>query len=385
MSDARRWWTPNTTITDDGRRTRSNLQTLVTVLVVAAIVGWALTEFGRTQTGTGPNGSIFVTDVNGAAALSELLEDLGHPVLPAFAPLTGLEPGGSLMILDPGFRATYAEEELNSIRQWVESGGRLIVSGRPHPDLIGTLLPDDLRLGFGGRTPAAITTPVRGVSGEVETGGVYSIDTKADLLPLVGDPPIAAAFELGAGVVVYIADGSLLWNPSLEANGPWIVSLVPEGPVRFDEVRHGYMAQPASDSPTSLLNALPQGIRRVVLLSIPVLLLALVTYGRRFGPPEDTERHLAPPRRELVDAVAGLLSRMENVAEAASPVPDRLRQVVASKAGLPADAPIPALLEASHELGIDRGVLERALTATDEDTMLEAQRVLAHLSEREHA
>ncbi len=382
MTD-RRWWTASTTITKEGRRTRSNLQTMIVALILVAIVGWALAEFGRDRAGTGPNGSVFVTDINGTAALGELLEQLGHPVLPAIAPLTGLDSGGTLMILDPGFRSTYAATEIESIVAWLEGGGRLIVSGRPHPDLIGDVLPDDIRLGFSGASPAPIVTPIRGITGDVVTGGVYSIETDSDLLPLAGNPPIAAAYEVGSGVVVYIADSSMLWNPSLEQNGPWIVSLVPDGPVRFDEVRHGFTANPASETPTGLLAALPESVRRVILLLIPVLVLALITYGRRFGPPEETERRIAPPRRELVDAVAGLMARMGDPVEAAELVPVRLREVVARRIGLPADARPDTLVDRAQELGLDPNDLERALDPTDEDTMLEAQRLLAHLTERE--
>lgn len=287
------------------------------------------------------------------------------------------------MILDPGFRSTYSEAEIESIVTWLHGGGRLIMSGRPHPDLVGSVLPDDVRLGFSGSSPAPIVTPVRGIDGTVDTDGVYSIDTDSDLLPLAGEPPVAAAFEVGSGVVVYIADGSMLWNPSLEQNGPWIVSLVPDGPVRFDEVRHGFMAAPASETPTGLLAALPESVRRVTLLLIPVLVLALITYGRRFGPPEETERQIAPPRRELVDAVAGLMARMGDPVEAAGLVPVRLREVVARRVGLPADASPETLVDRAQELGLDPNDLERALEPIDEDTMLEAQRLLAHLTERE--
>jgi hypothetical protein len=192
------------------------------------------------------------------------------------------------------------------------------------------------------------------------------------------------AYEHGDGVVVFIADSSILRNRALATNAPWIVSLVPEGTARFDEVRHGFTAGSADANPTSLLAALPDDVRHVLLLLFPVLIVALVVYGRRFGPPEATERVLAPPRRELVDAVAGLMTRMPDPVAAAHAIPDRLRVEVARQTGIDHHADDASLLAAAGGLGIDHGRLEAALDPRDEESMLQAQRLLAELSERKH-
>lgn len=383
-TDNPRWWVPSTTITSAGKGIRLNLQALVAILIGVGILGWALVQFGQSQAGTGPNGSVFVTDVNGTAALAELLGERGHDVVPGLAPLTDLNGAGTLLILEPGFRAEFGPDEVRSIADWVETGGRLIIAGRPHPDLVGPLLPGDLRLGFSGQEPARIVTPIRGVEGNIETGGVYSIDSRTDMLPLAGDPPVAAALERGDGVIVYVADGSIFWNPKLTDNAAWIVSLIPSGPVVFDEVRHGFVVGTASESPTGLVAAFPKRVRNVVLLLLPVLLLALIVYGRRFGPPEATERHLAPPRRELVDAAAGLLGRVPDRTAAAELIPIRLGEVVARRAGLSGDASDESLAAAAAELGIRPDRLRTSLKATDEAAMLDAQHMLALLSGRDN-
>ncbi len=375
----------STTITDEGRATRRNIETLIVTVLAVAVAGWALTEFGRQQTGAGPNGSAFVTDVNGTAALAELIEDLGHPVLAATAPLVRLDPGGTVMVLDPSIRTEYAPEEVEDLTSWVDGGGRLIVAGRPHPDLIGSLLPDDLRQGFDGRAPAPIVTPLRGVEGVLDSSGIVSARTETPHVVLAGEPSVAIAFARGDGEIIYIADGSMLWNEHIDDNAAWAVSLLVDGPVRFDEVRHGFTAAPAAESPTSLLAALPTRVRSTVLLLLPVLGVALVTYGRRFGPPERTERLLAPSRRELVDAMTGLLSRVDDPVAAGQPVLRRLRSTITRSAGLPADASDDEIIDSSHRLGLDPGLVRRAIHPGDEDGMFETQRLLAHLSEREHA
>jgi hypothetical protein len=375
----------STTITAEGRATRRNIEALVLTVLAVAVAGWALTEFGRQQTGAGPNGSVFVTDVNGGAALAELLEDLGRPVVAVTAPFSHLDPGGTVLILDPSIRQEYPPEEVDHLRSWVEGGGRLIVSGRPHPDLVGPLLPEDIRQGFDARDPAPIVTPLRGIQGSLDTSGIVSARTDAPHLVLAGEPPVVIAMGVGDGQIIYLADGSMLWNERIVHNAAWAVSLLAEGPVRFDEVRHGFAAAPAAESPTGLLAALPTRVRNTVLLLLPVLAVALVTYGRRFGPPERTERVLAPPRRELVDAMTGLLSRTNDPVTAGEPVLRRLRSALTTSAGLPADATEDEIIDSSHRLGLDPGLVRRAVRPVDEEGMLESQRLLAHLSERNHA
>jgi hypothetical protein len=374
----------STTITAEGRDTRRNIETLVFTLVVVAVIGWAITEFGRQQTGAGPNGSVFVTDVNGAAAIAELFDGLGHPVIPVTAPFDSLDSGGTVLILDPSVRQEFGPDEVEALRSWVADGGRLIISGRPHPDLLDTLLPADLMHGFDGRQNAPIVTPLRGVDGSITTDGIVTVRSDEPYLVLAGEPPVAVAFSIEDGEVVYVADGSVFWNGTIAGNAAWVTSLIAEGPVRFDEVRHGFEAAPVSESPAGLTAALPEGARNALLLLLPVLVVGLVTYGRRFGPPEQAERVLAPPRRELVDAMAGLLSRLPEPLEAAEPVKRRLRSTLAAQAGLPADASDDMLVSAAGSLGLDPDEVESLLEPDDEVQMLAAQHMLARLSEREH-
>jgi hypothetical protein len=246
------------------------------------------------------------------------------------------------------------------------------------------VLPEGTDLGFGGQDMPAIVTPLRGVEGNLTAEGVFSVESAEEGLALVGDPAIVEAYEHGEGEVVFIADSSILRNRALEANAPWVVSIIGDGPIRFDEVRHGFEATAPSENPTSLLAALPDDIRNVVFLLLPVVLLGLVVGGRRFGPPEATERTLAPPRRELVDAVAGLLGRMPDGTGAAQPISDRLRTVVARQSGVDHGADDAILLNAAPGIGVDPERLRPALNPRDEEAIIQAQRLLAELSEREH-
>ena len=373
----------STTITGEGRENRRRIEVLVALLIGLAVVGWALSEFGRQQTVTGPDGSMFVTDRNGTAALAELMERRGASVIPYTTRFSNLDPGGSVLIVDPQLNAEYTAEELDALDGFARDGGRVVVAGIPNPDLIGTLLPDDIGFGYRGPAEAEVLVPLSGVGGVVETDGVRNVDTVEPFFALAGEPPVAVAFDRGKGAVVFLSDSSILWNQRIDANGPWLVGLLGDGNVRFDEVRHGFESAPAAESPTGLLAALPERVRTVVYLLVPVVLLALVVYGRRFGPPEARERSLAPARRELVDALAGLLARTDDPVAAAQPVSHRVRTLAARRAGLPHDTPVDRLVGAAREIGLDPDQLAVALEPADENGILTAQRVLAHLTQKE--
>ena len=371
----------STTITASGRGIRRNIEVLVAIVVGTAIAAWALTEFATTQTGAGPNGSMFVTDVNGTAALAELATEFGHPAIPVTAGFSSLDPGGTILILEPAGTSRYEPPEVDALREWVHAGGRLVYAGRPHVDLTGTVLPEDISRGVGGRDPAPIVEPIRGVGDEVTGEGIYSVDSGGT--PLVGDPPTVSAHPSGEGVVIFVADGSVFWNRYIENNAAWALSLLAEGPARFDEVRHGFMIQPVSERPDGLLASLPDDARSTILLLMVVMLLALVTYGRRFGPPERESRDLAPPRAELVEAAASLLVRARDPVEAAAPVLDRFRATLERQSGMLHGASNEELASAASSVGLEAGEVTAALSGTDEEAMLTAHRLLTQLLERE--
>lgn len=373
----------STTITAEGRDTRRRIEVLVAVLLGLAVTGWVLGELSRREVTTGPDGSVFVTDRNGTAALGELLERHDVEVITYTARFSSLDPGGVVLIVDPHLDVDYADGEIEALDAFVRGGGRVVIAGIPNPDLIGSLLPADIGFGYRGPAEAEILAPIGGVGGVVETDGIRNVATEEPFVPIAGDPPVAVVFERGAGTVVFVSDGSVFWNQRLSANGAWALALIGEGPARFDEVRHGFEATPVAESPTGLLAALPGSVRTVLFLLAPVVLLALIVYGRRFGPPEATSRRLGPPRRELVDAMAGLLLRTDDPVGASEPVSRRIRAVATRRAGLAEDVPDEVLASAAPELGIEPDALASALAPADEAGILAAQRLLAHLTQKE--
>ncbi|MDX1449381.1 MAG: hypothetical protein R3246_10025, partial [Acidimicrobiia bacterium] len=75
-----------------------------------------------------------------------------------------------------------------------------------------------------------------------------------------------------------------------------------------------------------------------------LVLVALVTYGRRLGPPEPTDRGLAPDRSEYLDALAHRLRR-------SGPLPtEPLRQILAHRLGVSPDSD---LTEAARAAGLN--------------------------------
>ncbi len=180
-------------------------------------------------------------------------------------------------------------------------------------------------------------------------------------------------------MVVALADPSPVQNAFLAAddNAALALALVGEldRAVLFAEGVHGY-----GDSEG--LAALPRRWR----LALAGLGLAaaiwLYARSRRLGPPEDEARPLPPPRWAYVDAVAGTLARTRRPQEAAEPVRRRARELIARRAGLPADTGPEALYQAAIRLGVPPDEAAAALGSParpEEATVLAAGRALARL------
>jgi hypothetical protein len=78
----------------------------------------------------------------------------------------------------------------------------------------------------------------------------------------------------------------------------------------------------------------------------------MVARGRRFGPPEEEGRSLAPPRREYVDSLAAVVARSKRRDAAVGPVRREARDAVLRRASLPPDVEDDAVRVAAKRLGL---------------------------------
>jgi hypothetical protein len=78
----------------------------------------------------------------------------------------------------------------------------------------------------------------------------------------------------------------------------------------------------------------------------------MVARGRRFGPPEEEGRSLAPPRREYVDSLAAVVARSKRRDAAVRPVRREARDAVLRRASLPPDVEDDVVRVAAERLGL---------------------------------
>jgi hypothetical protein len=230
-----------------------------------------------------------------------------------------------VFLLDPPAVKT---KDLDALRTFVRGGGRLVASGLQR-DVTRELVPQRA-----GRSQNARVRVAR----------------------------------LGRGSVHLLADSSPLQNRLLGSGDNAAFGLALAGPrdrpVEFLETYHGYGAG-------SGLSALPLAWK--LLLSGLGLagLVYMVARGRRFGPPEEEGRSLAPPRREYVDALAAVVARSKRRDAGVGLVRREARDALLRRASLPPDVGDDAVRVAARRLGVADDDAEALLrpARTDEDVV----------------
>ena len=311
----------------------------------------------------GPASSSYATGSDGDAAYASLLVAAGHQVLrerrkPRSA---GLRPTDTAVILDPNF---VEPADLAALSSFVAAGGRLIA---------GTTSGSWLRAPFARLTwsPAGVArsvplAPVAELSGVsvIDSAGEGSWRDTAGALPAAGsgDATTLAVGGDRAGRLLLLADSTPLQNGYLATadNARFAVALAGASSRRvvFFETYHGYGGG-------SGLAAIPFRWRAALLLSIAAALVFMLARWRRFGPPEAAERELAPPRAQFVEAVATTLAKTRDRREALEPLRREVRQRIAARAGLGADADDSVLRDAAARLGLAPGDFDAAIGNDD--------------------
>jgi hypothetical protein len=266
----------------------------------------------------------------------------------------------------------YDPFERAAIRNAVESGLTLISSGPPNRELIERVAgavpewipstPGEGRLTIGTGTFAA---PRFGV---FEPGAG---------LPLVvsGDRHLAVVFTVGEGRVILVSDTASIGNQGLGLfdNADFMVDQIGLGTVMFDEFRHGFTEQGS----TGLLEAAPASWSNTLRLLGAALIVALIAYGRRFGPPEPQGRSFVPARRQLIDSVATSLRRAGSPVAATEPIRSRAKQEIRRRAMLGPDATETDLETAAAAFLTPEEV--DAIFSPSPDSVMVADRALARL------
>jgi hypothetical protein len=357
---------------------------VVGVLIASNLAAFAWQRLAGSGVVSGPDGSSYVTDGNGAAAFAELLGRLDIPVERLRRPIKAGEPESSvtLAILDPGY-SSFGRSELGPLVAFVEDGGHLLVSGFPNQDLFDALFGSDLGWSPAGETatvPAGVIPAAPGID-DIAGSGYGSFTEIAGMTPLLvgAEKVVALGAVKGAGSITVIADPSILANDhiGLADNALLAVALTVGRSVVFDEYHHGFGG-------VGLFGSLPKRWRTTLILAGITTFVAMLAYGRRLGPPESDIRELAPERVRYVEAVAGLLARTKDLAGAGVPIRRAARIRLLERSSLAAAAVGKALdhkdwEDAAASLGLDPIETASILDESNPD-LLAADRALAKLT-----
>lgn len=367
---------PSTTITEEGRRTRRILTWIAAVVVGLNLLVWVLGRFAAEGGVSGPAGSSFVTTPSGLAALEGSLARLGFETRQLRRPLdeAPLPADGTLVISDVA-AADYPSAELNAIDRFMRSGGRLVVAGQA--GFIERLFAEPPTWSTAGRSEAATSEPLR-TDHTVPLSSFGSLDITGSDEPLLVSADgtvIAASRPVGDGRFVWVADSHPLHNQGLvspDAAVAMVDMLDPVGPVIFDELRHGYTEG------GGIWAVIPPRIRLALVLVGVAALVALLGYGRRFGPPYDTERRLPPGREAFLESVAGILSRSGDRGEALDLIRSEAKRRLSDRWG---HENLPAAAAAA---GLDADQIDAVFGTDDSDeTLVKADSALATLTRQE--
>lgn len=347
------------------------------VLIVGNLTAFIVGGLVRGETVAGPPGSSYVTTAFGTAGLAELIESEGNGVERLRAPYTTsrLDPTKTLLLIEVGL-SSFSEAEAAIVGQYLRDGGRLVLAG-PDPDrIVASTGRDETPAWEPGGPTIAIGTHLD--VGEVPLHGRGQFGSSNGATPILeGDEGevVGVEWTVGRGVFVWLADSTPLQNTDLAGgdSAGFAMTLTGGRDVVFDEFRHGYGGD-------TFWQLLPDGwVGAIALLTFAAGAWGLA-YGRRLGPPEDTERKLQPERAAYVESVAAILGRSGPAREAIDPVRARVRRLLANRAGLGPEATKDELRKAAHDAGVDPGDMEAVLDPLGDP--VPAGRALAHISAR---
>jgi hypothetical protein len=281
---------------------------------------------------------------------------------------TALSPHDSLVLIDVG-SADYGATELRAMEDFMRGGGRLVVAGQA--PLVDRLFSDAPTWNTKGGT---LASPLPNL-GEIPGLNEFALSGFGSLDPSPGDTPVLADKDLVVAVTRAVGRGSFWWladsnpfhNDAIGRADAAVAVYTLVGPsqvVVFDEYHHGYVED------GNLWQVLPPNWRTALLLAAVAGLIALVAYGRRFGPPHDYRRRLAPGREAYLEAVAGIMARGEAKHDAI----ELIRQEAKARLTAFGDAERAAS-------GLDERQYEAVMgSAEDDDTFLAADQALAVLN-----
>lgn len=362
----------STTITEEGRRVRGRLLWAAGTFVGLVVLAFVFVFFDRSTVVDGPTGSSFVTTATGLAALHDTLERDGRDPIRLQRPLAAADLAGAdhYLVSDVEF-GQFSDVELTAVSRFVERGGTAVILGVPPRPLVDAFEVDLSWIGSNVGT-AEVTAPLtHAETVDASRFGAFEQGHGGEVVAGTNSADLVVRFRHGGGSVVFVADSSLAHNATIDqADNVDLFGDLLTGRTAVDEYRHGYDDTPS----TGLVSSAPGNWTGAGILGGVVLLLGLVSYGRRFGRTEPTDRQLVPDRSTYIESVARSLRR----AGGDLPV-GPLREELARTLRIPPDADIAVISKAARRLGIGADDLA-GIERSGSDQAFALDRTLATLS-----
>jgi hypothetical protein len=325
------------------------------------------------QTG---NRSSYRSTPYGTLAFYTLLEESGYPVTRLETPFTtlkGREDISTLVIIAPPPTARFAEEEFESLTDWVEAGNLLIVIDREIEVAVGDV---DIST-HSGSTQANVrtfqpTVYTRGVNNAAFSGYANRVTVDShDVTYHMGDDrgAVLADSKAGTGRVVLLTDPFVVANNGIAEGDNVVLALNlfterNQGRIAFDEYHHGYGVA-SSGGVMSYFEGTP--VPWMLWQTALIALLIVYSYGRRFARPLPLVRERRTTNLEFVSSMANITRLARATDLAMKSVYSEFHKRLCRYSGLPSKTDTARLAAvAARRAKTDENELRRLLERCEE-------------------
>jgi hypothetical protein len=287
---------------------------------------------------------------SGAKAAYLLLARLGYNIQRWEQSPRELPHGGGTVLVMAEPLGAPTQEEKKKLLEFLESGGRLIFTGR-FPALFerqAETVPD-LSPAIGWQKFAAQSpSPITEAAAQITLTANAHWATRQFAIPLYGDGDkiVVVKYATGKGEVLWWASATPLTNAGLKEPGNLEFLLACIGPaggrILWDEYYHGYRH--------SLTASVAQSPAKWIFVQLGIFALAiLLTYSRRNGPicTPPPESRLSP--LEFVQTLGSLYQQAGAASVAVDVVYQRFRYWLTRRLGMESNASIEELERAVHK------------------------------------
>lgn len=322
------------------------------------------------------NRSSYRSTPYGTLAFYTLLEESGYPVMRLESPFTTLqarEDISTLVIIAPPPTARFAEEEFESLSEWVEAGNLLIVIDREIQVAVGDVFistrSGNMQSNMHTFQPTVYT---RGVKEPAFSGYANRVTVVShDVTYHMGDDrgAVLADSKAGIGRVVLLTDPFVVANNGIAEGDNVVLALNlfaerNQGRIAFDEYHHGYGAA-SSGGVMSYFEGTP--VPWMLWQTALIALLIVYSYGRRFARPLPLVRERRTTNLEFVSSMANITRLARATDLAMKNVYSEFHKRLCRYNGLPPKTDTARLAATTaRRAKIDENELRRLLTRCEE-------------------